>query len=425
MVSGILQPKTLISGKLRMKIAVNLRSACRVCGGNKLFRFLEFPDAPLVDDYLTSDKFGSEFLWPLAIYVCQDCHLVQTQHDVDLAAYYKDYHYSVALSPLAQQFMRNLAETLFKLYSLKPGDSVLEVGSGNGFQLQFFKKLGARVFGFEPSESLARVSRVKGIPVAQTLFLPETAKLIPAELLPLKLVLLTYTFDHLSNPVGFLKSIKEVLDPRGLLVIEVHDLAKIIDRREYCLFAHEHPAYYSQGTMRQVLGEAGFDLINTGLLPETQRRANSLLVVARPQRPRGSQKGQQDGVFPQLALLETYVEFARQVEQTQTSFRRFVQSELRNGRRLAGYGAGGRGVMTLAASSINASEISYLCDRNSDLHGYYMPKSHISIVPPDHVLKDWVNEVIVFSFGYMKEIADDLAQYTNRGGKLISLLELL
>jgi hypothetical protein len=379
-----------------------------------------------VDDYRTEDKLGTEFLHPLRVYVGEHCYLVQTQHDVDVSGYYKDYHYSVASSPFAQQFMRGLARALFEGHGLKSGDSVVEIGSGDGFQPRCFKDSGARVFGFEPSESLAETSRAKGVPVAQTLFLPKTVQLIPPDLLPLKLVVLTYTFDHLSNPLAFLRCVREVLDPmHGLLVIEVHDLARIIERREYCLFAHEHPVYYSVDTICKVLRRGGFKLLNANLISERLRRANSLLIVAAPEKAHYPSDIDANTKLACLSNPTTYKQFAEEVERSLGRFREFVFNERGCGRRLAGYGAGGRGIMTLAMSGVGKSEIAYLCDMNSSIHGYYTPKSHLLLLGPQRLLEDWVDEVIVFSFGYMQEISMELSDYTARGGKLISLLELL
>jgi hypothetical protein len=412
--------------QMRVNLSVNERSACRACGSNKLIKFLEFPDISLVDDYLTANELGTEFLYPLRVYLCENCSLVQTQHDIDIRSYYEGYHYSVASSPFAQRFMRELAQTLFERYGLRSGDSIGEIGSSDGFQLQCFKDLGARVFGFEPSANLTATSLSRGVPVAQTLFLPETVKLIPADLLPLKLVLLTYTFDHLSDPLIFLKCVRQVLDPTyGLLVIEVHNLAKILERREYCLFEHEHPTYWTVDTMRDVLRQSGFKLLDTNLMPERLRRANSLLVVAAPEQAEYPLDTDTNSTAEYLRNPSTYRRFAQEVERSLRHFQEFVRTECSHGQRLAGYGAGGRGITTLAMSGIGSEEMAYLCDMNSSIHGRYTPKSHLPLVGPEHLLEDWVNEVIVFSFGYMQEIATELSEYTAQGGKLISLLELL
>jgi SAM-dependent methyltransferase len=408
-----------------VKYSVTQRTNCRVCGSKRLVRFLELPDMPLTDQFLSKDELGTEFLWPVRVYFCEDCGLTQTLHDVSAEDYYRDYRYSVALSPFAQRFMRRLAEEVWQQYQLQPGDTVLEVGSSDGAQLACVQALGARVFGFEPSASLAQMARSRGIPVAQCLFTPEAVYVIPADLLPVRVLLLTYTLDHLPDPMSFLAAVEKVLDPeRGVLILEVHDLEKIIERREFCLFAHEHTTYYTPATVQMVLRRAGFGLISVNLVPEDERRGNSLLVAATAQ---GSALASR--VLPVLSLgllgvTDTYLAFGRAVQDSLLRFRELVQDKCQKGIRLAGYGAGGRGVMTLGATA-RPSDFAYVCDKNPAFHGRYTPGAHVLVDRPDRLLADPVDELIVFSFGYFREIYDELAEFRARDGKLISMLDLL
>jgi len=175
---------------------------------------------PLTDQFLLKHELGTEFLRPVRVYFCEDCGLTQTLHDVSVEDYYRDYRYSVAFSSFAQYFMYRLAEEVWQQYQLQPGDTVLEVGSSDGAQLACFQALGAKVFGFEPSAPLVQIARSRGIPVAQCLFTPQTAHEIPADFLPVRVLLLTYTFDHLPDPMGFLGAVQKVLDPeRGVLIL--------------------------------------------------------------------------------------------------------------------------------------------------------------------------------------------------------------
>lgn len=407
-------------------LAINKRCACRICGGHKLNKFLEFIDIPLVEDYLLVESLGTEFLYPLKIYVCEDCQLVQTQDDIDTSKYYRNYHYSTASSPFIQRFMRRVAQDLFKYYDLKAGDSVVEIGSGDGSQLLAFKDLGANVLGFEPSIDLSTKSLTYGIPTIQEPFTLNSTKLISRDLLPVKLVFLSYTFDHLEDPLMFLKSIREVLDPiYGLLVIEVHDLSKIIKRREYCLFEHEHPSYWSIDTIRFVMQQAGFKLLNINIVPENLCRANSLLIVS----------SLESSIYPidisskaesaQLRIPNIYNIFSIEVKKSLKRFYEFIQTERSLGYSLAGFGAGGRGIMTLAMNDIKNIDIVYCCDTNPSIFGYYSPKSHLPLVSSQYLINNWVDEVIVFSFGYIDDINIILSDYIKRGGKVISLLELL
>jgi SAM-dependent methyltransferase len=380
---------------------------------------------PLTDDFLREAELGSEFLWPIKVYFCRDCRLVQTLHDVDVRDYYRDYQYSVAISPFAQRFMRRLAEEIWEQYDLKSGSAVVEVGSGDGAQLGYFRKMGARVFGFEPSASLARVARQKNIPVSERLFSEEAFQEVPADMQPADVILLTYTFDHLPDPLTFLNVARKALDPlKGILVIEVHDLAKIVERREFCLFEHEHTSYYTAETLQATLQRADLDLIDVMLVPEEERRGNSLLAVATP---RGSALSAR--ALPPIRLgfldsLEAYLAFGDAVQKSIARLREFVRDRRRVGKRLAGYGAGGRGVMTLAAVA-QPNDFAYVCDQNPAFHGWYTPGAHVLVDSPSRLLSDPVDEVVVFSFGYFNEIYNDLREFRARGGRLDSLLAML
>lgn len=408
-----------------MKYVVTERPACRVCGSNRLVRFLELPDMPLTDEFLRQDEFGTEFMWPVRVYFCEHCCLVQTLHDVNMEDYYRDYQYSVALSPFAQRFMRRIAGAVWQQYQFRCGDTVVEVGSSDGTQLACFQARGARVFGFEPSAPLAQIACSRGIPVAQRLFDEHVDQDIPRDLLPVQVVLLTYTFDHLPDPMSFLGAVRRVLDPeRGVLVIEVHDLEKIMEQREYCLFEHEHTAYYTVTTMQMVLRRAGFELIDISLVPEAERRGNSLLVVATVQGSTLASQALPTFSLGSLGIADTYVHFGGAVQNSLLHLRELVQGKRQKGLRLAGYGAGGRGVITLATTA-QPRDFAYVCDKNPSFHGYYTPGAHVPVYGPERLLIDPVDEVTVFSFGYFEEICEDLIDFKARGGQLISLLDLL
>src|SRR6266404_9808056 len=117
-----------------MKNDISIRKNCRVCGSERLREFLNLSGMPLIDDYLREDTLGSELIWPLSIFLCLDCGLTQTAHDINERNYYDDYQYSPSVSPFAQRFMQRLAEELWQKYQLRPGDSVIEIGSSDGSQ---------------------------------------------------------------------------------------------------------------------------------------------------------------------------------------------------------------------------------------------------------------------------------------------------
>lgn len=408
-----------------MSWAVLRRNGCRLCGSPDVAEFLHLGDAPFTDDFIAPPQRGTEFTAPLSVWVCRACWTAQTQHDVEVSEYYRDYNYSVAASPFAQRFMTRLAQRTMADYDLGPGASVLEVGSGDGAQLAHFQALGARVLGFEPSADLCATSRANGVPVSECLFDAETAASIPAEMRPADVILLTYTFDHLPEPLPFLQAVRSVLNPqRGVLVIEVHDLEQIMDRRETCLFEHEHSVYLTRRSFRRLLARAGFALLTADLLPSAERRGNSLLVVAAADGSRHVPDRPDDGPA-ELESWEAYESFGDAVADSHRALRRYLRDARASGRRIAGYGAGGRGVMTLAGAGLGPDDIAYLCDRSPHAHGMLAPKSHIEICDPGRLAEDPVDEVIVFSYGYLDEIRDQLAAQLPVMPRLTSVLDLL
>jgi len=410
-----------------MRCEIRHRETCRACGSRNLTQFVCLDDMPFTDEFVAPANAGSEFLAPLRVYVCSDCLTAQTLHDVEVADYYRDYHYTVSASPFAQAFMDRLAANTFEKFGFGAGDSVVEVGSGDGYQLKCFQKLGARVMGFEPSDQLTRDSRDAGVPTAQCLFEASTVDQIPADMRPVQVVLLTYTFDHLPDPLPFLHAVKSALDPeRGILLLEVHDLAKIIERRETCLFAHEHSIYLTVLSMQRLLERAGFKLISGDIVPERQRRGNSLLIAASPKEsPREPWNDWDSQAAKQYDDMAVYQTFQENVDRGYRHFAEHVRSLGAEGRRAAGYGAGGRGVMTLGAAQLGNGDLSYICDQNPSFHGLLAPKSHVPVVAPSRLIDDPVDEVIVFSFGYMDEILRTLAPHVERGGTVVSMLDLL
>jgi len=406
--------------------SVRTRSACRICGSKRVMRYLSLPDMPLTDNLLSEDELGGEFLFPIDVFFCQDCLASQTLHDVTSAGYYDEYEYSVGGSSFVRRFMERLSKEVWERFSLRRGDSVIEVGSGDGAQLSFFKSLGARVLGFEPSHQLCEASRRIGVDVVTALFDAQSTERIPSEMRPARVILLEYTFDHLPEPGAFLRQVRDLLDPnRGVVIIEVHDLERIFDRCEYCLFDHEHTTYMTAATMQRFLAREGLTMLAGHLVPYDLRRGNSLLIAAVPEESVWSRSlGCEDLPADRFRDPETYRHAGKRILATVERMREIIKTKRSGGARLAGYGAGGRGIATLAASA-DPGDIEFLCDRNPAIHGKYTPKSHVPICEPQRLFKDITDETIVFSFGYFQEIAEQLRPYTAKGGELISLLDLL
>ena len=381
---------------------------------------------PFTDDFVKKDEIGSEFLYPINIFFCKDCHTVQTQHNVAVDEYYEDYQYSVGASKFASDFMNKTAEKLCSTYfSGNKNIKVLEVGSGDGGQLLPFKELGCQVLGYEPSSFLVEVAANKGITSVQGLFDEDAVEHLPDDFKDVQIILLSYTFDHIPDPIGFLNAAKKILNSKnGILVIENHDLEKIFERQEYCLFEHEHSIYLTKATAISLAKRNGLEVIEFDILPDNQRRANSLIFVMTPNGSDFSGKAINTCFMPDYEGSHFYDEQASRIYKGITNFEGYITNAISKNKTIAGYGAGGRGIMTLSALS-NAGDLEFLVDKKPKDKDVYAPKFHLPVYEIDQLDKQRVDEVVVFSFGYMDEIKKDLIAMGYNETQIISMLDVL
>lgn len=403
-----------------------LNNTCRVCGSKEVYRFLTLPKMPFTDDFIIKEKIGTEFLHDINIFRCSTCNTVQTQHDVAVDEYYEDYQYSVGASAFASNFMYKIADKLIATYFKdKKEIKVLEIGSGDGEQLVPFKKLGCKVLGFEPSTTLIEVAANKGIPSVKGLFMESSINDLPHDFKEVDIIFLSYTFDHIPDPIGFLNAAKKILHKKdGILVIENHDLEKIFERKEYCLFEHEHSIYLTKQTVISLAKLNDMEAIEFDVLPEQERRANSLIFVLTKKDSKWQQNAISQIDLPNYTSPDFYKEQASNIYAGIKAFETFIDNNIANGKTIAGYGAGGRGIMTLAALN-NSSKLSYLVDKKPKAKGVYSPSSHLPVYEITELKNNPVDIVIVFSFGYMAEIKKDLLEMGYQENQIISMIDIL
>ena len=405
---------------------VHFRNACRLCGSTSLHRFLHLPEMPFTDDFITPEALGSEFRADINIFICTSCLSAQTQHDVDVGDYYEDYQYSVGGSSTASRFMRILAEnTVARFPASSDSRKVLEVGSGDGEQLVAFKNTGCRVLGYEPSSVLCKVAEAKGIPTIQGLFTADSIHQLPDEFKEVDVVMLSYTFDHLPDPRAFTAAARAILNKdHGLLIVEIHNLEKIIERQEYCLFEHEHSIYLTETSVAKLCALEGLTVIDFDLVPEADRRANSLIFVATPNESKLAARAVTPSTPDAFNHLDHYSLIGANITSAIQNLDRFVDQMTAHGKTLAGYGAGGRGVMTLAAMR-SAPKLKYLVDKKPKRPGLVAPKSGVPLVSLDELASNPVDAILVFSFGYIDEIRREVSALGYQPDQFYSLLDVL
>ena len=393
-------------------------SNCRLCNSNTLTKVLTLENMPLTDEFISYKNIGKEFLADIEIGVCTACGSAQNLNNTDMTDYYFDYTYSVQSSSFATNFMKVLAlrikDYYFKDY---PNPKILEIGSGSGEQLLEFKKLGFEILGIEPSDKLSKYANSIGVNTITAFFDEQTNEIIEKHFSSLDAIVTSYTFDHIPRIDKVLKNIYKILNLHGILIIEVHDLNLICERNEFCLFEHEHYTYLNKETIAQLLHKNQFEVLTFDLLSTKEKRGNSLLVVAKKITNNKILNINLEYEISKLINLENNIK---------ESIKR-IENWLYENRNetIAAYGAGGRGIMTIAALK-NPEIINYIVDKNPKADDIFSPKSHLPVYKVDRLAIDRVNKILVFSFGYYEEIVNEIvSKYEYKPDQFKSILELL
>jgi SAM-dependent methyltransferase len=399
-------------------IAKRPRYLCRVCNTLLDRSVAKLAAMPLTDDFIRTDTPGrQEYIRDIEIFECSHCGIVQNPADFDHEGYYQDYQYSSAHSSFTKRFMGAYAEVTYKLFSEVNGRaplSVLEVGSGDGAQLSQFLKYGIqKLKGIEPSQYLADIANGGGIPTHVSLF---DAQSPAKEVGHYDICLSSYTFDHVRNPREYLAAAHALLNTGGILAFEVHDLKEIITRTEYCLFEHEHTIYLTSEDAVRLLECCGFQVVSINPIPSSVSRGNSLIVIARKI---DAKPGMQ--LMTPTAANTKLLHLDVRIQRTIQRIDEWVDA-LPAGATLVGFGAGGRGVMTLAALS-QAHRFAALFDSNYRSGVHMAPKTRIPIEGPEDWSKRAQSYCLVFSFGYFEEIKNQLIGCNFKPERIVSLLD--
>jgi len=404
--------------KENRKVTRKKISGCRICKSDNFIEVIKLENMPFTDEFIKKENFGKEYVQNIEIAVCRNCGSTQNLYDTDMKEYYSEYTYSVQSSGFAINFMRILAERINKDYFKGKKDlKIIEIGSGTGEQLLEFKKLGYDILGVEPSEQLSEYANDTGVKTITAFFDENIFDKINEDFKKVDAVITSYTFDHIPYPTEALQVIRKILKDDGALIIEVHDLALIEKRNEFCLFEHEHYTYLNEETITSLLNANGFEVLTFDILNSSEKRANSLLVVAKKNEEEKDFDINVDNEIEKLKDLNLNI---------QASIKKIDEWIFSNKNlNIVAYGAGGRGVMTIAALK-NSGLIKYMVDKNPKSKDIFAPKTHIPVYDIEMLNFKRADKIIVFSFGYYNEIVKELGEkFGYSSEQFVSLLELL
>jgi SAM-dependent methyltransferase len=397
------------------------RTSCRACGGTRLASFLTLGEVPLANAFLTVDQLGQpEPRFPLEVFFCEVCSLVQLLHVVNPEVLFSNYLYRTGTNQTIARHNSGLAQAVVGKLGLTAKDLVVEVASNDGSLLQCFRERGTRTLGVEPARNIARLATEAGIETLNEFFNAECAAKIAGRYKPAAAVIANNVLAHVDATVEFLRACRDTLRPGGRIVIEVPYLVEMLERLEYDTIYHEHLCYFSVTALMRLFAEAGLAIEHIdrveihggslriwGIHAREGEHGDAVLQMAEQERSAG------------LSRLETYREFARRTEDNRRKLLALLGRLKGEGKKIVGYGAPAKGNTLLCYCGIGTDLLPYAVDRSPLKVGLHTPGSHIPVVPFDRILEDQPDYVLILAWNFAPEIIESLKSYAVKGGQFI------
>ncbi len=403
--------------------AHHLRDTCRGCGSRDLSLFLPLGTMPLANAFLhDATEFAGEEAYPLDVYFCHRCSLVQLLDVIDPEVLFRDYVYVTGTSDTMAAHNRRYAETVARLLELGPADLVAEAGSNDGSLLKCFQREGVRTLGIEPASNIARLAQANGVETVNRFFDRACGREMRGSYGPARAVIANNVLAHVDDTLGFLQGCRELVADDGLVIVEAPYLRELIDRLEYDTIYHEHLCYFSVTALASLYQRAGLRIVR---VDEVAVHGGSLRVYAAPEE--GADRYDAGEVTAYLAHeareglneFATFTRFARDVEQHRRALRDLLVNLTRAGRTLAGYGAPAKGNTLLNYCAIGPDLLPYTVDKNPLKVGLFTPGMHIPVLPVAALDERQPHDVLILAWNFAEEIMRQQAAHSQRGGRFI------
>jgi len=379
--------------------------------------------SPLCESYLTAEQLNKmEPFYPLHVYVCENCFLVQLEEYVSPESIFSEYAYFSSYADSWLRHAKDYTDLMVKRFGINASSFVVELASNDGYLLQYFVQKGIPVLGVEPAANVARAAIEKGVPTLVKFFGERLALEMAETGKQADLLIGNNVLAQVPDINDFVKGMKILLRPGGVITMEFPHLMRLISDNQFDTIYHEHFFYFSFVSVEKIFSFHGLKIFD---VEELTTHGGSLRIYAshlddgtKPVGERVVELRAREAAGG-LASINYYSSFNERVKETKRKLLEFLIMVKREEKSVCGYGAPGKGNTLLNYCGIRSDFLDYTVDRNPYKQGKFLPGTHVPIYHPDKIRETKPDYVLILPWNFKDEIMQQISYIREWGGRFI------
>lgn len=397
---------------------------CRFCNTVLEDVFIDLFHSPASNSFLTMEQLNEpESYFPLKVYVCHNCFLVQVdEYKKSEAIFDSTYVYFSSYSKSWLDHAKNYVDMAATRFKLGANSQVVEIASNDGYLLQYFVQKNIPVLGIEPTANTAEAAKIRGVESVVDFFGQRLATSLRDKNIKADLLLGNNVLAHVPDIVDFTKGLKILLAESGVITMEFPHIVRLVENNQFDTVYHEHFSYLSFSTVTRIFESAGLTMFDVDEIPTHggslriyARHVEDASIVVSERVNALLQKEKAAGVFD----MGYYTGFQEKAFRIKIDFIKFLIEKKLGGSKIAAYGAAAKGNTLLNFCGIRNDLIDYVVDLNPSKQGKFLPGSHIPVVAESHLREFRPDFIIIFPWNIKNEIESQLSYTREWGAKFV------
>lgn len=395
---------------------------CRICSGSNLELVFSLGNLPLANSFISEEELNKEEkTFPLEIYFCGNCKLVQLGYVVPPELMFKNYVYVSSTTKTFINHFAKMAEEISNSFMLDESSLAVDIGSNDGILLKGFQNMKIKAIGVEPAANIAKIAEQNGVETINDFFSKKVVNQIIERKGHADVATATNVFAHIDNIHEVAENVKLLLKKDGIFVIEFPYLIDMLEKMTFDIIYHEHLSYFSLTPLVYFFRKHGMEIFD---VKNVDSHGGSLRVFVKKSEGKFAVRS------PVTQMLEDekklginefrmYKKFADKVYMTKKKLVDFIKSIKKQGKSIAAYGAPAKGNTLLSFCGIGADCIDYIVEDNPLKIGLFTPGTHIPVVSSKMFDEKKPDYILILAWNFASEILAKTKRYSDMGIKFI------